>query len=167
MELHPDETLSRLINQYQSPLLRTCCVLLRDPAAAEDAVQETFLKAYRGLKHFRGASSEKTWLTSIALNVCRDMRKSAWWRHTERRFTPEDMEGKPSTPAGVEPGESLALGQAIARLPGKLRDAVLLYYYHDMTLTEAAQVLKTTTSTVSKRLARAREMLKKELEVQL
>lgn len=163
----PEQTLERLVQLYQRPLLRMCCVILRDAASAEDAVQETYLRAYRGLNAFRGASSEKTWLTAIALNVCRDMRKSAWWRHTERRFTPEDMEGKPSTPACAAQGEYLALGQAVARLPEKYRNAVLLYYDQDMTLAEAAQVLKTSPATVSKRLARARAMLKEELEVHL
>ena len=161
----PEQRLEELVLLHQHPLLRMCCVILRDAALAEDAVQETFLRAFRKLDAFRGASSEKTWLTAIALNVCRDMRKSAWWRHTERRFTPEDMEGKPSTPACGDTGESLALGQAIARLPGKYRDAVLLYYYHDMTLAETAQVLNTSPATVSKRLARARAMLREELEV--
>ena len=160
----PECTLDLLIAQYYTPILRLCCVILRDPAAAEDAAQETFFKAYRGMGSFRRESSEKTWLTSIAMNVCRDMRKSAWWRHNDRRYTPEDMEGKPSTPAWSEPGEFLDLGRAIADLPEKYRDAVLLYYYQDMTLEETAKVLKTTPSTISKRLARARALLKTALE---
>ena len=163
----PEQTLERLAQLYQRPLLRLCCVILRDAASAEDAVQETYLRAFRGLHAFRGASGEKTWLTAIALNVCRDMRRSAWWRHMERRFTPEDMADTPAAPANADTGDSLALGQAIARLPGKYRDAVLLYYYHDMSLAEAAQVLNTSPATVSKRLARARAMLKEELEVRL
>lgn len=159
----PARTLERLVQLYQRPLLRICSVILRDAALAEDAVQETFLRAYRGLAAFRGEAGEKTWLTSIALNVCRDMRRSAWWRRTERRVTPEDL----PLPAPAQDESALALGQAIARLPGKYRDAVLLYYYHDMSLAEAAQVLHTSPATVSKRLTRAREMLKKELEVHL
>lgn len=159
----PDDTLSRLIAQYRTSILHLCCVILRDPVAAEDAVQETFLKAYRGLQGFRQESSEKTWLTSIALNVCRDMRRSAWWRHTERRITPEEL----TLAAPEQDPEAIALGQAIAHLPDKYRNVVMLYYYQDMTLQEAAQILKTTPSALSKRLARARALLKKELEVQL
>ena len=60
-----------------------CCVYLRDASMAEDAVQETFLKAYRALDSFKGDSSEKTWLYSIAMNVCRDMRRLAWY-HAHR-----------------------------------------------------------------------------------
>lgn len=159
----PDDTLSHLIAQYHTSILHFCCVILRDPMAAEDAAQETFLKAYRSLPGFRREASEKTWLTSIALNVCRDMRKSAYWQRTERRVTPEEL---PIAAPEQDP-EAFALGQSIARLPEKYRDVILLYYYQDMTLQEAAQVLKTTPSTLSKRLAHARALLKKELEVQL
>lgn len=160
-DFFPDHTLNLLISQYHTPLFRMCSVILRDVTAAEDAVQETFLKAYRGLSTFRGESSEKTWLTSIALNVCRDMRKSAWFRHTEKRVTPEEL--PLSVPAPDE--DALALGQAIANLPEKYRVVILLYYYQDMTLQEIAILLKTTPSNISKRLARARSILQKELEV--
>ena len=54
-----DQTIERLILQYQTPLLRLCYVQLQDQALAEDAVQETFLKAYKGFASFRGDSSEK------------------------------------------------------------------------------------------------------------
>ncbi len=159
----PEDTLARMISRYHTPILRLCCVVLRDAMAAEDAVQETFLRAWKNLSTWRGEASEKTWLTAIALNVCRDMRKSAWWRHTERRVTPEEL----PIPAPEPSAEAFGLGQAIANLPEKYRIAVLLYYYQDMTLQEASFLLKTTPSTLSKRLARARALLKKELEVTL
>ena len=162
-EFLPEHTLEHLISQYHTSILHLCCVILRDPVAAEDAVQETFLKAYRNLSSFRRDSSEKTWLTAIALNVCRDMRRSAYWRHTERRVTPEETD----VAAPEQDPEAFALGQAIADLPEKYRNAVLLYYYQDMTLQEAAKLLKTTPSTLCKRLARARAMLKDKLEVRL
>ena len=65
-----DQTIERLITQYQTSLLRLCYVQLQDQALAEDAVQETFLKAYKGFDSFRGDSSEKTWLTRIADQNC-------------------------------------------------------------------------------------------------
>ena len=63
--------LENAMAQYEAPLLRLCCALLGDAALAEDAVQDTFIRAWRALPHFRGDSSEKTWLTHIAVNVCR------------------------------------------------------------------------------------------------
>ena len=80
----PNHELERLVLQYQQPLLRTCFLYLRDRALAEDAVQETFLKAYRSLASFRGECSEKTWLMKIAINTCCDLRRA----HRLRRIDP-------------------------------------------------------------------------------
>ena len=62
--------LDRLMEQYGSSLLRMSALYLKDASLAQDAVQETFLKAYRRLQNYRGESSEKTWLTAICIN-CR------------------------------------------------------------------------------------------------
>ena len=83
------QTLNRFAEQYQTELLRMCCLYLRDAELAKDAVQETYLKAYRALDSFRGECAEKTWLLRIAINTCRDMRRSAWFRHIDRRVTPD------------------------------------------------------------------------------
>ena len=80
-----EETLTRMVGEWQLPLLRTCCAVLGSEDLAKDAVQETFLKAYRGLPSFRGECSEKTWLMRIAVNVCRDMLRSSWFRTIDRR----------------------------------------------------------------------------------
>lgn len=86
-----DQVLVQLVNQYQGLLLRMCYIYLRDMEQAKDATQDTFLKAYRSLDSFRGECSEKTWLIQIAMNTCRDMQRSAWFRHHDRRITPEDL----------------------------------------------------------------------------
>ena len=92
-----EEKISLLIRRYEKDLLRTCCIYLRDKDMAQDAVQETFFKAYKALDSFRGESTEKTWLYSIAFNVCRDMRRSAWFRYVDMRVTLDHL------PDPVEP----------------------------------------------------------------
>ena len=71
----PADRLDQMVRQYEKDLLRICCIYLRDRTAAEDVVQETFLKAFRNIESFRGESSEKTWLIRIAINCCRDYRR--------------------------------------------------------------------------------------------
>jgi RNA polymerase sigma-70 factor (ECF subfamily) len=132
-----------------------CYLYLRDAIAAQDAVQETFLKAYKGYEAFRGESQERTWLMSIAINVCRDMNRSAWLRHIDRRVTPEDV----PLPAPQDE-EALALAEAIRRLPNRHRDVILLYYYQDMTIKEVAEALHAAPSTILKRLNQAKDKLK-------
>lgn len=152
--------IARLVDEHQHALRRMCYLYLRDEQDAEDAVQETFLRAMRSLERYRGECSEKTWLVTLAVNICRDMRRSAWFRHTEKRITPEEL------PLAAPPADdsALALAQAIAHLPDRLRDPVVLYYYHDMTMLETAQALHAAPSTIAKRLAQARERLAAEMK---
>lgn len=155
-DISPDEAFTRMVTAYQGAILRMCCLYLRDPALAEDAVQETFLKAYKRMDTFRSESAERTWLMSIAINTCKDMNRSAWFRHTEKRVVPEEL---PQS-AGEMDEDALSLAEAIRRLPGKHRDAILLYYYQDMTIQEVAKALHAAPSTIMKRLSQAKEMLR-------
>ena len=158
--LGPDEIRERqlmyLMDRYEKDLLRMCCVYLRDIALAEDAVQETFLKAYRALNDFRGESSEKTWLMRIAVNTCKDMRRSGWFRHVDRRITPDQL---PQAASPAREGER-QLTVEIMKLPVKYREQVLLAYYHELTGREAAEAMGITDSAFRSRLMRARDMLR-------
>ena len=156
-----NECFERLVNQYQASLLRTCYMYLRDQEQAEDAVQETFLKAYRYFGAFRGESAEKTWLMKIAINTCRDMRKTGWFLHMDRRVTPEML------PEASVPFEEIEEGLIVEvmNLPLRLREVVLLYYYYqNMDTNEIAQTLGIARSSVSGRLQRARKKLREILE---
>lgn len=156
----PEEIITHLVETHQQTLLRLCYAYLHDRSAAEDAVQEAFLKAYRSLDSYRGDASARTWLTAIAINTCRDLRRSAWFRLTDRRITPEML----PTPAQIASPEDHDLTTGIMNLPVHLREVVLLYYYQDMSVTEIAAILRITHQAVSSRLQRARRLLKDSLE---
>lgn len=155
-----DEAFEQLVLTHQTALLRTCYMYLRDRALAEDAVQETFVKAYRSLHTFRGDSSEKIWLMKIAMNACRDLYRTAWFRLIDRSFTP-DMLPEAGTPF-EEKDEDLTV--AIMQLPLKLRQVILLYYYQGMSTQEISDSLNIAQSSVSGRLKRARDKLHRALE---
>ena len=155
-----EQALRHLVEQYQVDLLRMCYLYLHDAALAEDAVQETFLKAYRAIDGYRGECADKTWLTRIAINTCRDMQRSAWFRHMDRSITP-DMLPAASIPFEEE-DEALLL--SVMELPVKLRETVLLYFYQDMSVKEIASSLGLASPTVSNRLNRAKKKLRTALE---
>lgn len=155
-----NEAFERLVNQHQAALLRYCYLYLRDQEQARDAVQETFFKAYRGWRSFRGESNEKSWLLKIALRTCHDIRKSSWFRHVDRRVTPDDL--PPASVPFTAEEESLIF-QAM-QLPPKLREVVLLYYFQNMDVNEIAKMLGISHSSVSDRLGRARKTLRAVLE---
>ena len=155
-----EEQLIRLVETWQTPLLHICYMILHDEALAEDAVQETFLKAYKALEHFRGESSEKTWLFRIGVNVCRDMRRGRWFRYVDRRVTPDAL----PIPAAEAEEDYADLAQAILLLPDKYKEVILLHYYQSMNTREIAQTLGLAPSSVSNRLKKARERLRALLE---
>lgn len=156
----PETVLERLIREHEVSLKRLCYLYLHDKALAEDAVQETFLKAYRALEGYRGESSEKTWLTRIAVNTCKDMLRTAWFRHVDRRVTPDML---PESRETRDP-YNREIAAAVMNLPAKLREVVLLYYYRGLTMAETAEVLKISQPAVTNRLKRARDRLKAELK---
>ena len=67
-----EQRIEHMVTLYQLPLLRLCVMYLHDEEQAKDAVQETFIKAYRNLDSFRAESSERTWLIRIAINTCKN-----------------------------------------------------------------------------------------------
>ena len=152
----PEAILTRLVEAWQMPLLHICYMILHDEALAEDAVQETYLKAYKALNTFRGESSEKTWLFHIAVNVCRDMKRGRWFKYIDRRVTPETL----PIPSAMAEDDHEDLAQAIVLLPDKYKEGILLHYYQNMNLREIAQALGLAPSSVSNRLKKARERLR-------
>ena len=150
------EHLTALMEAYEKELLGVCCAYLRDIHLAEDAVQETFLKAYRSMNRFRGECSEHTWLMRIAINTCRDFRRSAWLKYVDRSVTLDSLP-EPIAPAADRSNEITC---AIMGLPRKEMEVMLLHYYQGMTVTEIGQALSLSISAVSGRLTRARRRLK-------
>ncbi len=154
-----EEQLKEWIDQYQGILLRTCYMYLHDTALAEDAVQETYIKAYRAMDKRNGQGSPRAWLTKIAINICRDMLRSAWFSHTDRRITPDDLpeQGTEDNPEYNE------LTAEIMNLPKKLREVLILYYEQNMTMTEIADILEISQPAVNTRLQRARNKIRNQL----
>lgn len=155
-----DRWLEQAMEQWEVPLLRTCYLLVKDVALAEDAVQDTFVKAWQAHDHFRGEASEKSWLMRIAVNTCRDLRRGKWFQHVDRQVRMEDL------PEPAEPfqWEDDTVTRAILALPDGLRQVVTLRYYQGFTVQEAADILKLSRRTVHYRLEKAERLLKESLE---
>ena len=155
-----EERMEQMVVRYQLPLLKLCYAYLHDEESAKDAVQETFVKAYRNLDGFRSDASEKTWLTRIAINTCKDIQRSGWFRHVNRSVT-LDMIPEPVSPPDPEE-ENLTV--EIMKLPAKLKEAALLCWFQGMTYQEAADALNISLQAVGSRLNRARRKLRSAME---
>ena len=148
----------RWLSDYRDDVLRACYVLLRDRALAEDAMQDAFVKVWRAMARFeeRENCSVKTWIMRIAVNTCRDYQRTRWFRRSKSDVS---LDALPPA-AGPVAEESRELFLDVMRLPEKLRQAVLLYYYEELTMEEAAKLLRVSKATLSRRLRRACELLR-------
>lgn len=149
------------VETYSDAILRTCFVYLSNVQDAEDAMQDTFLKAWKAMEQFeeRNSANEKTWLVKIAINVCHDYHRSKWFRKVDLQKALEDL---PARYLSVEDPD-VSLTMDVMRLPEKLKQVILLHYYQELTLREAADVLGIATSTVHRRLKNAEQHLKIDL----
>lgn len=153
-----EQALVRLMQQYGDSIKRICCVYLKDLSGAEDASQETFIKAYDHIDQLLSGDiqNEKAWLTRIAVNTCKDVLRSSWMRHIDRRKTIEEL--PLASPAGHE--DNLMLTEAILNLPPKYKDIVLLHFYQGFNLRTCAQILGISAPTATRHLAQATKRLR-------
>lgn len=154
------QDVDRLMQQYGSQLLRLCTLLLRDASLAQDAVQDAFLKAYRQHGTWRGEASEKTWLTAIAVNVCRDYRRSGWFRHVARE---KDVADLPEPRADFAFPDNTVITEVMG-LPEKYREVILLRYYQSMKQKDIAKALRLSDRAVRLRLQKANAILRERLK---
>lgn len=161
------DAFNQLVLQYQDVAYHHAYALLGDPAQAEDAAQESFLKAFQALNTFRGISF-RAWLLKIVTNSAYDLMRRAQ-RHPTQALYPEDENGEEVESAAwlVDPSSdvqniveehelSRQIYQALDELPEAFRSVLTLIDVNGMDYIEAAEVLGVPIGTVKSRLARAR-----------
>jgi len=152
--------ITRLIEEYGNDVLRTATVILKSKELAEDVYQETFLRVVRSYSSYRRESSEKTWIISIAVNICRDYMRSAWKRRVVVTDDFLTYSSESDTEDIIEKrSEKQALLNAIMKLPDKYREIIHLHYYQEMGIDDISKVLKIPGGTVKSRLFKARALL--------
>ena len=165
-----------IMRRHNRTLYRTARAILRDDAEAEDAVQEAYLQAFRGLSAFRGDSSLATWLTRIAANqALMSRRRSA--RRSEVIPLNDDAEMRMDEIAGDEAAgpeqEAIAtemrglLERHVDALPDLYRPVFVLRALEEMSVEETATALDLPPATVRTRFFRARALLRGALERQV
>jgi len=139
---------------------RLATVMLRDRSAAEDAVQEAALKAWRKHGQLRGgAEGFRGWFLSIVANECRMARRTRWW-HVVRFADPP----APAAPVDERAVTSSDLRDAVLRLEPGDRAALFCFFYLDLPMEEAARVLGLSPSAARSRVYRAAQRLRPELD---
>jgi RNA polymerase sigma-70 factor (ECF subfamily) len=169
------DAFAQLVSRWERPIYALAYRMLRREEEARDVVQGAFLRAYRGLKGFKGEAKFSSWLYRITLNLCRD------WMRKERRApvaqVPEGTDPLDLADQQAAPTESVedlvarremsdAVQLALAELPEEQRMAIMLKEYHGLTFQEIAEMLDCPLSTVKTRLYQGLTVLRRRLERQ-
>ena len=170
-----EQAYEELIQRYQTPVYNLAYRLLDDTGDACDVVQEVFLKVFRGVNHFRGQSTVKTWIYRIAVNEAHNRRR--WlFRHRPNSVGLQEAgvdempherpieDGGPSPFQVVFDSERQALiEQALNEINPTFREALVLREMEDCSYEEIADILQISLGTVKSRILRGREALRKQL----
>lgn len=152
--------IDQYIRQYGKRLFGLCMTLCGDPYEAEDLYQETWLKVVRNISRYDPAREFEPWLTKICVNTYRNtLRRIARSPVLNFRDTREKDTMMQSVPA-PEKKDYEPLYEAVRNLPEKMRLTVVLFYFEDMDIRSAAEVLGVPPGTVKSRLSKARKLLK-------
>ena len=175
-----EEAYAWLIGEFHQPIYGLVYRIVTDPADAADTTQEVFLKVFRGMKHFHGQSSLKTWIYRIAVHEAANRRR--WWfRHKARETSIEPLENSGLGPSGLAVRETLVddrespfdsvaheevrarVEQELRKVPEPYRTTLILRDLEEMSYEEIAEVMEVSLGTVKSRLTRGRDTLKKRL----
>lgn len=172
-----EQAFAWLISRYHQPIYSLLARTLRDRADAADLTQEVFVKVFRGVAHFHGESSLRTWIYRIALHEASNQRR--WWMRHKQQEIPIEQEmsdGNSGTPIRlkemlVDPAESpfeLALHAetrarveaALSRVPEPFRTTLILRDIEGFVYEEVAEIQGVNLGTVKSRLVRGRALLR-------
>ena len=158
-----------LIERHQQHIFNLCYRMLRQFEEADDATQDTFLKAYRSLKRFRGDARLKTWLCRIARNECLNRLRHENMASLDQQLTADyNFQIADSTPSPLELIEQREtqsiVHEAINTLPHRYRLVITLFHLNGLSYEEISQVMEIPMGTVKTYIFRARELLKSKLQ---
>jgi len=159
-----ESAFDRIVKQYSADIATLTNRLLGWPGDVEDVTQDIFLAAYLGLKKFRCECSLKSWLFTITINKCRTNRYKRWLRlrrllqEIDKVLLSSDSEEK-----DMDADEFRQVRRAVAALPAKYREPIVLRYLHEINNDKISRILGITKNTLNVRLNRARKLLKEDL----
>ncbi|WP_027087729.1 sigma-70 family RNA polymerase sigma factor [Cohnella panacarvi] len=153
--------LDELMVTYGKEVWNYAFFLTRRRELAEDIAQDSFIKAYHHIYSYRGDRSMKAWLLAITRNTARDYFKSAWFRKVQ--FIPEDFGQGLARPSAENEWfgtqRQREIWNAVLELPRKLRETLLLYAHHQLSIKEISELTQLSEGTVKSRLFRARAVI--------
>ncbi len=152
--------------KYKDLLYRVAFSNMKNKSDAEDVVQETFCRYLKTKPVFAGENHEKNWFIRVAINICRDIQKSAWVSRTVGFDEVPESEMKHFAlpyQDTLSDGKEDGMLWHVMGLAAAYRNPLYLFYYEDYSVQEIAQIMELEEGTVKTRLRRGRQMIKERL----
>jgi RNA polymerase sigma-70 factor, ECF subfamily len=157
---------AKLLRELQDPWYRMSLSLLRDADRARDATQETGLRFLKLLPRFAGNSSLTTWSMGIVINVVREMRRDTVRHESSGDVTTLEMTGNHPSPDQITAGSEQAamLRATLDSLPDRQREAIVLRFFENLSVEEAAVAMNCATGTVKATVHQALRVLRNKMK---
>ena len=158
---------STIVLRWQGPLVNLAYRFCRDRQRAEDMAQDVFLQAFRKLSRWRREALFSTWLFALATNLYRSEMRRIRPHFVASSDVPEQADPVTIDADTELSDRALIVRRSLHSLPARYRDALVLFYFHDMDVSQAARSLGVPVGTVKARLSRGRDILRRKLAATL
>ncbi|MEV5039568.1 sigma-70 family RNA polymerase sigma factor [Peribacillus frigoritolerans] len=161
-QMKDDESLlDEMISLYGQDILQLVYSYIKDAVVAEDLTQEIFIKCYKALPTYNQQSNIRTWLWRIAINHCKDYRKSWYFRKVSTAEEEQEWTSSDNVEEEViQQDEDRQLAVAVMELPIQYRELIYLHYFQEMKLKEISDITGVKLGTVKTRMRQAKRRLK-------
>lgn len=161
-QMKDDESLlDEMMSLYGQDILQLVYSYVKDAVVAEDLTQEIFIKCYKALPTYNQQSNIRTWLWRIAINHCKDYRKSWYFRKVSTAEEEQEWTSSDNVEQEViQQDEDRQLAVAVMELPIQYRELIYLHYFQEMKLKEISEITGVKLGTVKTRLRQAKRRLK-------
>lgn len=153
------EQIEHMMNDYGTTVKRICLMYLKDHGLAEEAAQDTFVKAYFKMNALKNERAVKAWLYAVAVNTCKDYLRRSWIKQRGRDVSLDQLYIDPSACA-----EDRLLVEAISSLDNDYKAVILMHYYQGLRVSEISEQLHCSQSSVYRRLEKAEQLLRDYME---
>jgi RNA polymerase sigma-70 factor, ECF subfamily len=161
-QMKDDESLlDEMMSLYGQDILQLVYSYVKDAVVAEDLTQEIFIKCYKALPTYNQQSNIRTWLWRIAINHCKDYRKSWYFRKVSTAEDEQEWTSADNVEEEViQQDEDRQLAVAVMELPIQYRELIYLHYFQEMKLKEISEITGVKLGTVKTRMRQAKKRLK-------
>uniref|UniRef100_UPI00313B96CB sigma-70 family RNA polymerase sigma factor n=1 Tax=Peribacillus sp. TH27 TaxID=2798484 RepID=UPI00313B96CB len=161
-QMKDDESLlDEIMSLYGQDILQLVYSYVKDVVVAEDLTQEIFIKCYKALPTYNQQSNIRTWLWRIAINHCKDYRKSWYFRKVSTAEEEQEWTSTDNVEEEIiQQDEDRQLAGAVMELPIQYRELIYLHYFQEMKLKDISEITGVKLGTVKTRMRQAKRRLK-------